>query len=71
MIFGDVSVPGEVLAGLIGLLSLAGVGITSWMLLTLVRLTNVVTGLEERVDGHDRTIDRHDRTLDRFGDSHS
>jgi hypothetical protein len=56
--FGDVSVPGEVLAGLIGLISIAGVGITSWMLLTLVRLTSVIATLEERLDGHERRIDK-------------
>jgi hypothetical protein len=59
--FGDVTVPGEVMAGMIGLLSIAGVGITSWMLLTLVKLTSVVAGLEERLDGHERRIDRLER----------
>lgn len=61
MIFGDVTVPGEVMAGLIALISMAGVGVTSWMLLTLVKLTSVIAGLEERLDGHERRIDRLER----------
>jgi hypothetical protein len=58
--FGDVTIPGEVMAGIITVFVVIGGGISSWMLTTLVRLTNVVTSLEERLDGHEKRIDRID-----------
>ena len=58
MSFGQITMPGEVLAGLIALVSVAGVGITSWMLVTLVRLTAVVAAMEECINGHERRLNR-------------
>jgi hypothetical protein len=48
------------MAGIITVFVVIGGGISSWMLTTLVRLTNVVTSLEERLDGHEKRIDRID-----------
>lgn len=50
VIIADVTIPGEFVALFGGLLLTIGVGITSWALVLLVRTTNLVGKLEERVE---------------------
>lgn len=51
-------VPGEVLAGVISFLVLIVVGITSWALVLLVRLGQVVARLEESTANLERRVGR-------------
>lgn len=51
-------VPGEVLAGVISFLVLIVVGVTSWALVLLVRLGQVVARLEESTANLERRVGR-------------
>ena len=51
-------VPGEVLAGVISFLVLIVVGVTSWALVLLVRLGQVVARLEESTANLERRVSR-------------
>ena len=57
MVLGT-EVPGEVLAGVISFLVLIVVGVTSWALVLLVRLGQVVARLEESTANLERRVSR-------------
>ena len=60
----SLEVPGEVVAAVLTVVTVMGVGLTSWMLITMVRLTGVVASLEARLADHDKRLDRHDDFID-------
>lgn len=57
VLLGDVSIPGEVLAAILGVLTVMGVGLGSWTLVTVVRLTGSVASLASTVAQLERTVE--------------
>ena len=53
-------IPGEAVAAVLTIITVIGVGLTSWMLVTMVRLTSVVASLEARIHEQEKTIERHE-----------
>ncbi len=57
-------IPGEAVAAVLTVLTLIGVGLTSWLLATMFRLSNVIAALEAKLMDHDKRLDRLDRFID-------
>lgn len=51
MIVSDITVPGELFAAVLTLFILGGVGMTGWILSTIVKLLQLMAALTARVEG--------------------
>lgn len=49
-------VAGEVITGTVGFVTLMVVGVASWSLKLLVRMSQILSRIEERTEDHDRRI---------------
>lgn len=56
MVIYGAEVAGEVIAGVVGFVTLAVVGIASWALMLLVRMSQILSRIEERTEDHDRRL---------------
>lgn len=56
-------VPGEAVAAILTVMTVMGVGLTSWMLMTMVKLTGIIAGLEAKLEEHERVLARHEQFI--------
>lgn len=57
-------IPTEILGGIIALFSVVFVGLTSWALHMLVKLSNVVASLEARIESQSKDYERRIAALE-------